>query len=75
MAAAQQAGLLDDTLDPAHLVFLFIALSSYWSAAPQIARMLSGSDAHDGTEVARRRAAVVHAALQIAAPRATTPTT
>jgi AcrR family transcriptional regulator len=69
IAAAQQAGLLDDTLAPAHLVFLVIALSSYWSAAPQIARMLSGSDAQDDTEVARRRAAVVHAAQQIAAPR------
>jgi AcrR family transcriptional regulator len=73
MAAAQQAGLLDDTLDPAHLVFLVIALSSYWSAAPHIARMLSGSDAQDSAEAARRRAAVVHAAQQIAAPR-TTPT-
>jgi AcrR family transcriptional regulator len=69
MAAAQQAGLLDDTLDPAHLIFLVIALSSYWSAAPQIARMLSGSDARNSTELARRRAAVVHAAQQIAAPR------
>jgi AcrR family transcriptional regulator len=74
MAAAQQAGLIDDTLDPAHLVFLVISLSSYWSAAPQIARMLSGSDAHDSAEAARRRAAVVHAARQIAAPR-TTPAT
>ncbi|GAA5139904.1 TetR/AcrR family transcriptional regulator [Pseudonocardia adelaidensis] len=73
MAAAQQAGLLDDTLDPAHLVFLVIALSSYWSAAPHIARMLSGSDVQDSAEAARRRAAVVHAAQQIAAPR-TTPT-
>ncbi|TWF81383.1 TetR family transcriptional regulator [Pseudonocardia hierapolitana] len=71
IAAAQQAGLIDDTIDPAHLIFLVIALSSYWSAAPQIARMLSGSDAQDGAEAARRRAAVVHAARQIAAPRTT----
>jgi AcrR family transcriptional regulator len=74
MAAAQEAGLIDDTIDPAHLIFLVIALSSYWSAAPQIARMLSGNDAQDSAEAARRRAAVVHAAQQIAAPR-TTPTT
>jgi AcrR family transcriptional regulator len=74
MAEAQRAGLLDDTLDPAHLIFLVIALSSYWSAAPQIARMLSGSDGRSSTESARRRAAVVHAAQQIAAPR-TTPAT
>jgi AcrR family transcriptional regulator len=71
IAAAQQAGLIDDTIDAAHLIFLVIALSSYWSAAPQIARMLSGRDARDGAEAARRRAAVVHAALQIAAPRTT----
>jgi AcrR family transcriptional regulator len=71
VAAAQQAGLIDDTIAPAHLIFLVIALSSYWSAAPQIARMLSGSDARDGAEATRRRAAVVHAALQIAAPRTT----
>jgi len=74
VAAAQQAGLIDDTIDPAHLIFLVIALSSYWSAAPQIARMLSGSDARDSAEAARRRVAVVHAAQQIAAPRATPAT-
>jgi AcrR family transcriptional regulator len=71
IAAAQQAGQIDDTIDPAHLVFLVIALSSYWSAAPQIARMLSGSDVQDDAEAARRRAAVVHAARQLAAPRTT----
>ncbi|NBE96842.1 TetR/AcrR family transcriptional regulator [Nonomuraea sp. KC401] len=72
VAQAQQAGLVDATIDPAHLIFLIIALSSYWSAAPQIARMLSGGDARDGAEAARRRAAVVHAAQRIAAPRTTT---
>ena len=74
VAAAQQAGLIDDTIDPAHLIFLVIALSSYWSAAPQIARMLSGSNAQDSAEAARRRAAVVHAARLIAAPRTTSAT-
>jgi AcrR family transcriptional regulator len=69
MAAAQRAGKIDDTIAPAHLMFLVIALSSYWSAAPQIARMLSGTDGRDDAEAARRRAAVVHAAEQIAQPR------
>lgn len=69
IAAAQRAGLLDDSIAPAHLMFLVIALSSYWSAAPQIARMLSGSGARDDAEAARRRAAVVRAARQIAAPQ------
>jgi AcrR family transcriptional regulator len=68
MTAAQRAGLLDDTMEPAHLVFLVMALASYWSAAPQIARMLSGSGAGDPDERARRRAAVVHAAQRIGAP-------
>ncbi|MGW0085395.1 TetR family transcriptional regulator [Streptomyces sp. NPDC003393] len=74
LAAAQQAGLINDTIEPSHLMFLVMALSSYWSAAPQIARLLSGQDTQDGAEAARRRAAVVHAAQQIAAPR-TTPAT
>ncbi|MEV4074813.1 TetR/AcrR family transcriptional regulator [Nonomuraea fuscirosea] len=70
MAAAQRAGLIDDAIEPAHLVFLIISLSSYWSAAPQIARMLSGGDAGDDAEAARRRAAVVEAARRIATPPA-----
>ncbi|MEV4087376.1 TetR/AcrR family transcriptional regulator [Nonomuraea fuscirosea] len=67
VAAAQRAGLIDDAIEPAHLVFLIISLSSYWSAAPQIARMLSGGD---DAEAARRRAAVVEAARRIATPPA-----
>ncbi|MEV0162528.1 TetR/AcrR family transcriptional regulator [Nonomuraea fuscirosea] len=70
VAAAQRAGLIDAAIEPAHLVFLIISLSSYWSAAPQIARMLSGGDAGDGAEAARRRAAVVEAARRIATPPA-----
>lgn len=66
IAAAQQAGHIDDTLDPAHLMFLIISLSSYWSAAPQIARMLTGHHDGDTDEAARRRAAVVHAARRLA---------
>ncbi len=71
VAAAQRAGLIDDAIAPAHLVFLIISLSSYWSAAPQIARMLSGGDASDEAEAARRRSAVVEAARRIATPPAT----
>jgi AcrR family transcriptional regulator len=69
MAAAQRAGLIDDTIGPGRLVFLIIALSSHWSAAPQIARMLSGGDAGDADEAAPRRAAVVPAARRLVAPR------
>lgn len=61
--------LIDDAVDPAHLVFMLIALASWWDAAPQVARMLSGADPADPNERARRRAAVVDAAGRIARPR------
>jgi AcrR family transcriptional regulator len=69
IAAAQREGLIDDAVDPAHLVFLLLALASWWDAAPQIARMLSGADAADPDERMRRRAAVVEAARRLAWPR------
>jgi hypothetical protein len=71
-AAAQRDGLLDDDLDPAHLVFLIIALAAWWQAVPQLARMLTGADGADpadpasSEEHARRRASVVRAAQRLA---------
>jgi AcrR family transcriptional regulator len=83
-AAAQRDGLLDDDLDPAHLVFLIIALAAWWQAVPQLARMITGADGADPTdpansegyassdpassEHARRRASVVRAAQRLALP-------
>ncbi|MGW0762947.1 TetR family transcriptional regulator [Streptomyces sp. NPDC002814] len=69
IAAAQKEGLIDNSVEAAHLVFLVLSLASYWAAAPQIARMLCGRDANDPAERAARRAAVVDAATQIARPR------
>lgn len=69
LAAAQREGLIDDAIDPDHLMFLFIALASWWDAAPQIARMLSGADPADPDEQSRRRAAVVEATRRLAWPR------
>ena len=69
VAAAQREGLIDDAMDPAYLVFMLIALASWWEAAPQIARMLSGTDPADPDEQGRRRAAVVEAARRLAGPR------
>jgi AcrR family transcriptional regulator len=69
IAAAQRAGLIDDELDPAHLVFLMIALAAWWFSVPQLARMLTGADDSDADEHARRRASVVQAAERLAAPR------
>ena len=68
-AAAQRAGALDDGLDPAHLVFMLIALAAWWISVPQLAHMLTGADPADPAERARRRAFVVDAAQRLAAPR------
>jgi AcrR family transcriptional regulator len=68
VAAAQRAGLIDDAVEPEYLVFLLMALASWWDAAPQIARLLSGRDGADPDERGRRRAAVVEAAHRLATP-------
>lgn len=70
VAAAQRAGRLDDDLDAADLVFLMIALAAWWSSVPQLARMLTGADADDPDEHARRRACAVRAAERLGLPRA-----
>ena len=68
VAAAQRDGVLDDDLDPAHLMFLLIALAAWWISVPQLARMLTGADSSDRAEHARRRASVVRAAQRLASP-------
>ncbi|MCX2730785.1 TetR family transcriptional regulator [Saccharopolyspora sp. NFXS83] len=68
-AVAQRDGALDGGLDPAHLVFLLIALAAWWYSVPQLARMLTGADPDDPDELARRRAGVVEAARRLGAPR------
>lgn len=65
-AAAQRQGVLDDDIDPDHLVFLIIALAAWWVSVPQLAAMLSGDGDQD--EHARRRATVVRAAQRLARP-------
>lgn len=71
VAAAQRAGVIDDRTAAPDLVFLLISLSSYWAAAPHIARMLAAGDDRAATADARR-AAVVRAAIQLATPQAET---
>ncbi|HWC80516.1 MAG TPA: TetR family transcriptional regulator [Pseudonocardiaceae bacterium] len=68
VAAAQREGVLDDDLDPAHLMFLLIALGAWWFSVPQLAGMLTGADPDDPAERARRRAGVVRAAQRLALP-------
>ena len=67
--AAQRAGTLAGDLDADHLAFFIIGLAAWWIAAPQVARMLTGSDDADPDEHARRRASVVGAAERLARPR------
>ncbi|HYS37308.1 MAG TPA: TetR family transcriptional regulator [Pseudonocardiaceae bacterium] len=69
VAAAQHDGLIDDDMDPAHLVFLLIALAAWWVSVPQLAHMLTGADPQDKAERARRRATVVKAARRLACRR------
>ncbi|WP_328538631.1 TetR family transcriptional regulator [Streptomyces sp. NBC_00344] len=68
VSAAQRAGDLTDDLDPADLVFMIIALAAWWFSVPQVARMLTGTDAGAPAELARRRACVVRAAQRLALP-------
>ncbi|WP_323865189.1 hypothetical protein [Xenorhabdus cabanillasii] len=62
----QRQGMVTRTLEPDHLVFLVLALAGWWSAVPQVARMLTGSD--DRQEQARRRVSVIEAARRLASP-------
>jgi AcrR family transcriptional regulator len=67
-AAAQREGVLDDDIDPDHLVLIIIALAAWWFSVPQLAHMLTGADDGDQKEHARRRASVVRAAERLARP-------
>ena len=62
----QQQGTVTTALAADHLAFLVLALAGWWSAVPQVARMLTGED--DAHERERRRASVVEAARRLARP-------
>jgi AcrR family transcriptional regulator len=68
-AQAQRDGVLDDDLDPAHLVFALIALAAWWQTVPQLAELITGASADDAGEHDRRRAFVVKAAQRLAGAR------
>jgi len=68
-AQAQRDGVLDDDLDPAHLVFALIALAAWWQTVPQLAEMITGASGDDATERDRRREFVIDAARRLAAAR------
>jgi AcrR family transcriptional regulator len=63
---AQRRGGVDASLDPKHTLFTLIALVSFWFAAPQMARMVTGEDdPYTSAALAARRAAVIEAARRL----------
>ncbi|MGO1849474.1 TetR family transcriptional regulator [Microbacterium sp.] len=64
VAAGQEAGAISQALAPDHLLFLILAIAGWWSAMPQLARMVTGPESE--AEHARRRASTVTAARRLA---------
>lgn len=64
VADGQREGVVTTSLDADHLAFLVLALAGWWSAVPQVARMITGTD--DADEQVRRRASVIEAARRLA---------
>lgn len=64
VADDQAESTVTEVLDADHLMFLVLALAGWWSAVPQVARMLTGAETE--SEHARRRESVVAAARRLA---------
>jgi len=64
---AQQVGTISSAIPAPHLLFLLLSLASWWVAAPQLARMITGAPEGDMDRSARR-AAVAEAAHRLAHP-------
>jgi AcrR family transcriptional regulator len=68
-AQAQRDGVIDGRIDAGHLMFMIIGLAAWWFSVPQLAVMMTGAEADDPDERARRRAFVVEAAQRLSASR------
>lgn len=66
VVAGQEAGAITGEMDAAHLILFVLSMAGWWSALPQVARMLCGPPTEE--EHQRRRAAVVEAARRLANP-------
>lgn len=64
--AGQQSGTVTDEIDAAYLVLFILAIVGWWSAMPQVSRMLCGEPNEE--EHRKRRAAVVEAARRLGYP-------
>lgn len=67
VAEGQRRGVVTDALEADHLAFLVLSLAGWWSAVPQVARMVTGPESK--REHARRRASVIEAARRLASAR------
>ena len=65
----QEAGTVTASIDAPHLMLLVLSVAGWWSAVPQVARMLCGPLSEQ--EHVKRRAAVVTAVRRLAAPGST----
>lgn len=65
-SVGQQTGAVTGEIDADHLMFLVLAVAGWWSAVPQVARMIAGPESE--AEHSRRRASVVAAVRRLAGP-------
>src|SRR4051812_3753613 len=59
IAAAQRDGVLSREIPAGDLLFLFIAITAWWSAVPQIARMMERGSRTEAAAARRRRASAI----------------
>jgi len=71
IAQGQRDGVLTDDIPPSDLLFLLVAIAAWWSAAPQMTRMLDRGSRTPAAATRRRRASTVRAAELIAYKRST----
>ncbi len=64
----QAAGTVTSEIEADHMTFLVLGLAGWWSAVPQVARMMARPESD--AEHARRRASVIAAARRLAHPEA-----
>lgn len=65
---AQRRGTVAADLDPAQLLVTLHGLAAWWFAAPQLARMATGSEPRTKRALARRREHAVDAARRLITP-------
>lgn len=65
--AGQNDGALTGSIPADLMNFLLLALAGYWAAMPQVARMITGTNANDVEETARQREGVMEAARRLTA--------